>query len=89
MEVELNPNPTGRMNENELVNPRLRLVMKTNCSVLRAQNAKEIAFVSGRYVGPGYNFMKWSEEGGRRLVGAISEGQIKLAEQILDELFTQ
>lgn len=89
VEVELSPNPRGRMNDNGFVNPRLHLVMKANCSVIRAQNAKEIAFVSGRYVGPGCNFMKWSEEGGRRLVGAISEGQIKLAEQILDELFAQ
>lgn len=89
VEVKLSPNPSGRMDEDQFVNPRLHLVMKTNCSVIRAQNAKEVATISGRYVGPGYNFMKWSEEGGRRLVGAISEGQIKLAEQILDELFAQ
>lgn len=87
--VELSPNPTGRMDEEQFVNPRLHLVMKANCSVIRAHNAKEVAVVSSRYVGPGYNFMKWAEAGGRGLVGAISDGQIKLAEQILDELFTR
>lgn len=89
VEVELDPSPNGRTDDSQFVNPSLRLVMKSNCSVIRAQNGKEVAIVSGRYAGPSHNFMVWSEAGGWRLVGAIAEGQIRLAEQILDELFAQ
>ena len=85
----MDPDPAGLNDGNGFVNPKLHLVMKTNCSVIRAQDAKEVALVIGRYVGPGYNFMIWSEEGGRRLVSAIAEGQIKLAEKIVHELFDQ